>query len=289
MAKKIIRTVAAKNGNLIKFLPEGTDTWLSLDQAIEQARAKKIDAVVARNKNGQLYLRAKSDKNVPNNFDKIAIKSKKGIGAEWKFATGIAPPHSRQDPNKGWNSKARTLDDTIERLTYWVANEAESISIMYLPWMKIIFSHWLSNSGEELMLNIYKYISESSAEYETVQEALSAAADFAEVNLKVGQSRTIMTESAPRRAGNMQTENTDLWYAIGGHTGYAKALIKKISITDFEIDFFYRLEDFFTFGGKTFFPEYHEWHLKGLAHDFLIGAEYKKTVKWKMGEFDPTL
>ncbi len=289
MAKKIIRTIADGKGRLIKFLPEGTDTWLSKDQAVEKARAKEIDAVVVKGKNGQFYLRSKGDRNLPNNFDKIAIRPRRGIAGEWKFATGIAPPHSRQDPNKGWNSKPRTFKDTAERLTYWIANEAENISIMYLPYMKIIFSHWLGNSGEELMLNMREYISQSTDEYKTVQNALIGAAEFAEANLRVGQSKTIMTEVAARSATHLQRDSEDLWYAVGGHTGYAKALIKKTSVSEFEIDFFYRLEDFFTFGGKGFFPEYHEWHLKGLAHDFLVAGEFKKTVKWKIGKFDATL
>lgn len=87
----------------------------------------------------------------------------------------------------------------------------------------------------------------------------------------------------------MSTENVDLWYAVGGHTGYAKALIRKTSFTNFEMEFLYRLEDLFTFGGKTFFPKYHEWHLKGLAHDFLVNGEFRKSVSWEIGRFDGTL
>ncbi len=62
-----------------------------------------------------------------------------------------------------------------------------------------------------------------------------------------------MTLSKPRPTGSLSVESTDWRNSVGGHTGYAKALLKKLSYTKFQMDLEYRLEDFFTFGAKASF------------------------------------
>lgn len=288
MPNKIIRTVADGSGKLIKFLPEASDTWLSLDQAIRLAEIRAIDAVVVRPKKGAPYLRARGDKTQANNFDTIAIRPKRGVGGEWHFATGVAPPHARPNPNAGWNTKKRSLKDSAQSITTWVATKipAAGLSALVLPYMKRFFDHWKGNTGTELEISMNRFLYVSSAERDTVNQALLGAAELAEANLTIGPGRTIMTNSAPRKAGNLQAESEDLWYAVGGHTGFGKALIRKIDSVNFEMTFEWRLEDFFTFGGKGFFPGLHQWHLKGLAHDFLVSGTWEKTFKWRIGKFN---
>ncbi len=291
MAKKIVRTLVDSKGNLVKYLVEGTDQWLTREVAIQKATSGEIDAVVVRPQKGLPYLRAKGNKNQVDNLQKIAIRPRRGIYSEWHFASGFAPPHSRPDPNAGWESKPRNLGDTIQARALWITTLAEPVSYMInLPNMSIFFNHWLGNSGQELSFNMGDFMAVSAAERDTVKEALRGAAEFAELNLKVGQSANAMTLSKPRPTGSLSVESTDWWNSVGGHTGYAKALLKKLSYTEFQMDLEYRLEDFFTFGGKGFFPGFHQWHLKGLAHDFLVNGVFTRIdLGWKLGEFESVL
>lgn len=133
MGKKIIRTIADARGNLVKFLAEGTDTWLTKELAIQKATAGEIDAIVVRPKKGLSYLRAKGDKSAVNNFDKIAIRPRKRIYSEWHFATGAAPPYARPNPNTGWNTKPRSIGDTAASVITFALANTNTAQILALP------------------------------------------------------------------------------------------------------------------------------------------------------------
>jgi RHS repeat-associated protein len=220
--------------------------------------------------------------NPGNNVDPTGAKS--SLCSEWHFATGNRPDYTRPNTSLDWNSKHRNLIDVAKFKALKTTFELLFPVGLY-PEMWGMFEHWLNDTGTEYFINMKEFLRVSSAERSTCDTLLTCAAKFAENHLGPGQERTIMTNSQGRNIGNLSSESFDWFFAVGNHTGFGKALAKTSDGCSYSLSFTWRLEDAFTFHNKAYFPEMNEYHLKGLAKDFLVTGVFQKTYKWKKGSF----
>lgn len=70
--RKVIGTRRVRGGALLEFKIEGYPSYVDLGTALHLAGSGELDAVIARSRNGKLYLRSVPDRRTDNNFPALA-------------------------------------------------------------------------------------------------------------------------------------------------------------------------------------------------------------------------
>lgn len=205
------------------------------------------------------------------------------------YKLGNSDPPLGHDPGAGvWNSKPKEA----AYLAFGVLI-VDSLPLAYAvigdDATKHMF-HYLGNSGRTYTIDLEGMVNEVPSAKERYEDELAQAKEFVE---KLGPGRHEITSKQGQDGYNMQSENRNWFFAIGGYTSWGKgvAVVKQEgNATAYDLDFEYKFYDRYnwdtgkkvTFAGITVTDKtMGELHRQGLAHEFDCVGSFKRRVTWR--------
>lgn len=206
------------------------------------------------------------------------------------------PPHGHDFGAGPWKSKPVTAAALAELVAIQTAIAAPTYAYPG-PNATKHMRHYFSNTGRDYTIDLENMVKVVPSARQIMVGEFRLAQAFAET-LPLGEHQ--ITARAGRLGYNMQGENADWYFAIGGYTRWGRGTVR-ITLGDFgircEMDFEYRFFDRYnwdgdkavTIAGIEITDEFMgEFHRQGLAREFDCHGSIRRHLVWSPGVKPPT-